>query len=79
MRFFYVARGKAQRPGLPFRAGPALVPETFSIPFESVTLRVPVEGLNPLESGQLMVNVPLKFSAARKTRAPPGRTRVSPR
>jgi len=49
------------------------------MPFESVTLRVPVEGLNPLESGQLMVNVPLKFSAARKTRAPPGRTRVSPR
>ena len=42
MRFFYVARGKAQRPGLPFRAGPALVPETFSMPFESVTLRVPV-------------------------------------
>ena len=73
MRFFYVARGKAQRPGLPFRAGPALVPETFFMPFESVTLRVPVEGLNPLESGQLMV------PPGRKTRAPPGRTRVSPR
>jgi len=63
----------------PFGQARALVPETFFMPFESVTLRVPVEGLNPLESGQLMVNVPLKFSAARKTRAPPGRTRVSPR
>ena len=63
----------------PFGQARALVPETFSMPFESVTLRVPVEGLNPLESGQLMVHVPLKFSAARKTRAPPGRTRVSPR
>ena len=33
------------------------------LPFESVTVRVPVDGLNPLPAGQLMVNVPLKFSA----------------
>lgn len=40
------------------------VPETVSTPFESVMLRLPLEGAKPLDAGQLMVNVPEKFSAA---------------
>jgi hypothetical protein len=35
-------------------------PDTFSSPLDSVTVRLPFEGLKPLPAGQLIVNVPLK-------------------
>ena len=41
------------------------VPDTFSRPLGLGHVRVPFEGLNPLLAGQLIVNVPLKFSALR--------------
>src|SRR5579863_3902725 len=40
-------------------------PETFSTPLDSETVRLPLDGLKPLPAGQLIVNVPLKFSALR--------------
>ena len=38
------------------------VPQMASAPLESVTVSLPSEGLNPLLAGQLIVNMPEKFS-----------------
>jgi hypothetical protein len=40
-------------------------PHTVSSPLASVTVRLSFDGFRPLPAGQLIVNVPVKFSALR--------------